>query len=410
MKNITQLNVAIILGGKKIDVGELISNNRKIYFKHYPNFIKTGFQISPFKMPLSTGILSTDVTVFDGLFGVFYDSLPDGWGRLLLDKALIERGQSLSKIGPLDRLSLVGRNGMGALIYEPIINSEYNFKKQLELDGIAQETQKVLEGISTDIIEELVQLGGSSGGARPKIFVGYHREKDHLIHGKGNLPEGYEHWIIKFSSSTDPIDMAEIEYAYYKMALDSGLEMSECRLFKGVSGNQYFGTKRFDRKDNQRIHTHSAAGLMHDNFRLSNMDYGHIMDATFRLENHIGAYKKVLQLAAFNIFGHNRDDHSKNISFLMNHIGEWQLAPAYDLTFSFSSHGFHSTTIAGEGRSPGSSHLTELANSFAVKNVKEIIEQVKEVTNNWKYYAKESGVSKTSLQLIDKTLTNLKND
>ncbi len=202
--------------------------------------------------------------------------------------------------------------------------------------------------------------------------------------------------------------MAQIEYAYHKMAVDAGLEMSDCQLFEGTSGNLYFGTKRFDRYGNQRVHVHSAAGLMHDNFRLSNMDYGHIMDAAFRLEKHVDAYKKVLRIAAFNVFAHNRDDHSKNISFLMNLKGEWQLAPAYDLTFSFSSHGFHSTTVAGEGKSPGSRHLIELANVFGVKSAKNIIEQVKVVTNNWKHYAKESGVSKASLQLIGKTLTALK--
>ncbi len=164
--------------------------------------------------------------------------------------------------------------------------------------------------------------------------------------------------------------------------------------------------KRFDRDGNQCVHAHSVAGLMHDNFRLSSMDYGHIMDAAFQLENHVGAYKKVLRLAAFNVFTHNRDDHSKNVSFLMN--SNWQLAPAYDLTFSFSSHGFHSATIEGEGKSPDSQHLMELANVFGVENAQDIIEQVKEVTSNWTFYAKETGVSKASLQMIDKTISSLK--
>ncbi len=404
MKSITQLIVSISLSGKEMEVGELVSDDRKIYFKYYPDFIKTGLQISPFKMSLSTAILSADTSIFEGLFGVFNDSLPDGWGRLLLDRALISRGISLSEITPLDRLSFVGRSGMGALIYKPEIDSKYDLKKQLELDTISRETRKVLEGATTDIIEELFRLGGSSGGARPKIFVGYHQEKDHLIHGRENLPEGYEHWIIKFPSSTDPKDIAQIEYAYHKMALDAGLEMSTCQLFKGASGNQYFGTKRFDRNGDKRIHMHSAAGLMHDNFRLSNMDYGHVMDAAFRLENHVGGYEKVLRLAAFNVFAHNKDDHSQNISFLMNHKGEWQLAPSYDLTFSFSSHGFHNTTVAGEGKSPGSQHLIELANLFGVNNSKEIIEQINDVISNWKHYARECGVIKASLRLIDNTL------
>lgn len=401
MKKIRKLKVSICLADKEIEVGELVEGSGKIYFKYYSDFIETGIQISPFKMPLSTGILSADTNVFDGLFGVFDDSLPDGWGRLLVDRTLIERGISLNEITPLDRLSMVGNTGMGSLIYQPMSDAPV-FQKELELDRIATESKKILEGKSTDIIEELVHLGGSSGGARPKIFVGYHENNDHLIYGEEKLPAGYEHWILKFSSASDPKDMAQIEYAYYLMAKDAGLEMSKCRLFQGVSGNLYFGTKRFDRSENKRIHIHSAAGLMHDNFRLSNMDYGHIMDAAFQLGNHVGAYEKILRLATFNVFSHNRDDHSKNISFLMDDKGEWKLAPAYDLTFSFSSHGFHSTTVAGEGKSPGRHHLVKLANIFGVKNAGTILEQVRDVTKNWQQYAKESGVSGASMKMIEK--------
>ncbi len=404
MKNVMKLIVSILLKGKEMEVGELVSDGRKTYFKYHPDFIETGLQISPFKLPLSPEILTPDTMIFDGLFGVFNDSMPDGWGRLLLDRALISKGISLAEITPLNRLSYVGQNGMGALVYQPAMGSNIDFKKQLELSVIDQETKKILAGDSSDIIEELVQLGGSSGGARPKILVGYHPTKDHLIYGKENLPEGYEHWIIKFPTSNDPKDIAQIEYVYHKMAIDAGLKMNTCRLFKGAPGSFYFGTKRFDRVGTERLHLHSASGLMHDDFRLSNMDYGHLMDAAFRLENHVGAYAKVLRLAAFNVFARNRDDHSKNISFLMDQQGKWQLAPAYDLTFSFSSHGFHSTTVAGEGKSPDSQHLLELANVFGVEKPKEIIGKVKEVVSNWKHYASESGVSKTSMQSIEKAL------
>lgn len=404
MNSQKQLLVSLNFGGKQFEVGELVMKARKIYFRYYPGFIDTGLQISPFKLPLSSEILTQDTTLFDGLFGVFYDSLPDGWGRLVLDRMLIEKGVSLGEITPLDRLSFVGRSGMGALTYQPSKDSQIDYEKQLELDDIAEETHHILEGASSDIIEELVQLGGSSGGARPKIFVGYHPLKDHLIYGKENLPDGYEHWIIKFPASNDPLDISAIEFAYHKMALDAGLEMTSCRLFEGASGNLYFGTKRFDRMKDERFHLHSACGLMHDNFRLSNLDYGHLMDAAFKLENHVSAYEKVLRLATFNVLAHNRDDHSKNISFLMNDQGQWKMAPSYDLTFSFSSHGFHSTTVAGEGKAPGIQHLIELANIFGVKNPKHTIEGVQEAVKNWKKYAIESGVGKVSIKSIGKVL------
>ena len=153
---------------------------------------------------------------------------------------------------------------------------------------------------------------------------------------------------------------------------------------------------------------HSACGLMHDNFRLSSMDYGHLMDSAFKLENHVAAYNKVLRLATINIYGHNRDDHSKNFSFLMDHEGNWQLAPAYDLTFSSSSHGLHSTMIAGESKAPGRKHLLELAKHFSMKDPIEIIDRVKGVFNDWSKYASENEVGKKSSDLINKTILQIR--
>jgi serine/threonine-protein kinase HipA len=404
MTGVEKLTVSVSLAGLEVEFGELVSSEGKIYFKYFPSFIDTGIQLSPFKMQLSEKVLTADIAPFDRLFGVFDDSLPDGWGRLLLDRALLTRGISLSELTPLDRLAYIGSAGMGALIYRPEIGGKHVHDEQLELDVLAKEMLHVLEGASSDVIEELLDLGGSSGGARPKIFAVYNSATDHLIQGAKELPKGYEHWMIKFPSSFDPRDMAEIEYAYYKMALDAGIEMYPCQLFKGRSGRLYFGTKRFDRVDGQRIHMHSAAGLMHDNFRLSTMDYGHLMDCAFQLEKHVGAYEKILRLAAFNVFSHNRDDHSKNFSFLMDHTGGWKLAPAYDLTFSSSSQGLHSTTVAGESRTPGRKHLLELATEFGVNKPSEIIDRVQDVITQWKTYADACGVSRESSERIERMI------
>ncbi|VAW13171.1 HIPA PROTEIN [hydrothermal vent metagenome] len=407
METIEQIKVYLRFTDNPILVGQMVSDNGKVFFKYDTDFISNGLEISPFKMKLSDVILFPKTNIFDGLFGVFSDSLPDGWGRLLLDRTLLSKGKSLNQITPLDRLAYVGSGGMGALTYQPNLNPEVLVDNLLELDEISQEMNKVLEGTPSDLIEELFNLGGSSGGARPKIFVGYNPETDHLIHGRSVLPKGYEHWIIKFPSSTDFPDIAQIEYAYYKMALAAGIEMSECRLFEGPSKKPYFGTKRFDRIHNDRLHLHSASGLLNDNFRYSNLDYGNIMDCAFRLENHVVAYSKILRLAAFNIFSHNRDDHSKNISFLMNPKGEWKLAPAYDLTFSNSLHGLHSTMVAGESKSPSKKHLLELAETFEVKDVESIIEEVQTAIADWELYATASGVNDESKKLIGKALNSL---
>lgn len=407
MEPTEQLEVYLCFTGTPILVGQMVSNNGTIFFKYDAAFIERDLEISPFKLNLSEAILTPETRIFDGLFGVFNDSLPDGWGRLLLERTLLSKGISLNQITPLDRLAYVGSGGMGALTYTPNLNSEVKADKLLELDEIAQEMNKVLEGTPSDIIEELFHLGGSSGGARPKIFVGYNPETNQLIHGHSTLPKGYEHWIIKFPSSIDLPDIAQIEYAYYKMALSAGIEMSECRLFEGPSGKKYFATKRFDRIQNNRLHLHSASGLLNDNFRYSNLDYGNVMDCAFRLENHVAAFSKVLRLAAFNVYSHNRDDHSKNISFLMNATGEWKLAPAYDLTFSNSSHGMHSTMVAGESKSPRRQHLLELAKTFEVKNAKAIIDEVQTAIADWEIYADDSFVNDDSKKLIAKALTGI---
>lgn len=404
MEQIKKIIVSIHLGGKEMEVGELVSADRKIYFKYYTSFIKSGLEISPFKLKLSDKIYSADAFPFEGLYGVFADSIPDGWGKLLLDRTLASRGILLQDVMPLQRLSFVGATGMGALIYRPEMDPFQYKEIQVELDSIAKEMNFVVEGSSYEAIEELYQLGGSSGGARPKILVSYNSKTDHLIHGTDQHPKGYEHWLIKFQSSMDRKDSANIEFAYYKMALDAGIEMSESKLFYGSSGNVYFGTKRFDRAPEKRIHMHSAAGLMHDNFRLSNLDYGNLMDCAFKLENHVDAYQKILRIAAFNVFAHNRDDHSKNFSFLMDEFGQWKLAPAYDLTFSNSSHGFHSTMISGESQNPGKIHLLKLADYFKIKKANETIQQVEEVVSNWKVYAKDAGVEKVSSNLINKKI------
>ncbi|PHR70848.1 MAG: phosphatidylinositol kinase [Lutibacter sp.] len=410
MALLERLTVVLNFGTSLIEVGEIVTNKKKYFFKYYPSFLERKIEISPFKLPLNSKIQTPSELFFDGLFGVFNDSLPDGWGRLLVDRHLLKNGFQLQQITALDRLSLINNNGLGALEYKPqekIVSEKYN---SIQLDTIAQDMQVVLQGESNVVIEELYNLGGSSGGARPKIMVGYNEKTNKLVHDKAILPKDFEHWIIKFPSSTDMQDIAQIEYAYYLMAVNAGISMSKSQLFKSKKNDYFFGTKRFDRDKNNKLHLHSASGLLHDNFRLSSLDYGHIMNAAFQLENHINGYEKVFRLACFNMLAHNRDDHSKNFAFLMNEKGKWQFAPAYDLTFSSSSHGQHSTTINGEGVNPTQKHLLKLAENFDMKNAVHILEEVKQSINNWTTFANQANVSKASTKLIEKVIENqLKN-
>jgi serine/threonine-protein kinase HipA len=384
----------------KIEIGDMIENEGKIYFKYNADFVANGLEISPFKMKLSNEILVPKEQHFDGLFGVFSDSIPDGWGKLLLDRKLLSLGVNLNDISPLDRLAYLDKNAVGAISYQPEYENDYNNLHQIDLDVISNEIETVLSGTAEDVIEELFQLGGSSGGARPKILVGFNPKTEELLYGKSDLPDGFEHWIIKFPSSNDLKDIALIEFTYNQMAKNAGIEVNEFRLFKSKKGNYFFGSKRFDRIHNQKLHLHSVCGLLHDNFRMSTLDYGHIMDCAFTLEKDFNAYAKVLRLATFNVLAHNRDDHSKNFSFLIDKNGNWKFAPAYDLTFSNSSFGFHSTTVAGESKNPTLEHLRELAKHFGIKNPNPIFEEVKSSISEFNSLANTIGITKDSMKLI----------
>jgi serine/threonine-protein kinase HipA len=403
MERNQKIKAFLNLDQKKIEIGVLATLQDKIYFKYNADFIESGIEISPFKLKLSNEILIPKETHFDGLFGVFSDSIPDGWGKLLLDRKLISKGLNINKISALDRLTYIDNNGMGAISYEPEYENllENNF---IDLDKISDEVEQVLQGFSEDVIEDLYHLGGSSGGARPKILVGFNENTNELMVGKAILPLDFEYWIIKFPATNDMADIGLIEFVYNTLAKNAGIEVNEFRLFKSKNGKHFFGSKRFDRIKNEKVHLHSVAGLLHDNFRMSSLDYGHIMDCGFRLEKNIGVYDKILKLAAFNVFAHNKDDHSKNFSFLMDKKGDWKFAPAYDLTFSNSSFGHHSTSVAGEYKNPDITHLMKLAKHFNVKNPTFVFDQVRDSISGFEKLANEVGVLKERVALIKKNL------
>ncbi|HOO83351.1 MAG TPA: type II toxin-antitoxin system HipA family toxin [Prolixibacteraceae bacterium] len=405
--NVKRIKISLNLANKPLEAGELAVSGKDIFFKYYDSFLRSGLNISPIKLPFTNEIQKADRNLFEGLFGVFFDSLPDSWGKLLLDRKLMAMGLDPLQTSPLDRLSFVGVNGLGALEYQPI-NEDLTIDKHIfDLDKISSESQHLITGADSEILEELYVLGGSSGGARPKINVWVNEANKEISSNNKTTGDQFEPWIIKFPTLSDKPDIANIEYAYMLMAKAAGIETADCMLFQGKSGKFYFGTKRFDRCNGEKLHMHSASGLLHDDHRYSQMDYGHLMDCAFQLEKSVSGHEKVLRLAAFNVYSHNRDDHSKNFSFLMDKTGKWKLSPAYDLTFSSSSYGHHNTTIAGESFNPGFSNLMELAHEFKVNNAKTIIDEVKTTVACWSKFAEEAGVNHSSKKLINKTIQYL---
>ena len=389
-------------GSESISVGRLAKRDGQIYFEYDAGFLERKLDISRFKLPLERGLQSCDHLLFEGLPGVFSDSLPDGWGRFLVDRALRARNISAAALSPLDRLAHVGRTGMGALIYEPDHSKEAQ-EGGINLDKIAEQSQHILEGDSEEVFEELLALNGSSAGARPKAMIGVNKNKSKIIQGVYDLKPDYEPWLVKFSNTADGIDAGAIEYVYGLMAREAGLKVMDTHLFPAKKGAGYFATKRFDRLEGgKRLHMHTACGLLHSDFRVPSLDYRDLIKATMVLTRDIREAQKMYRLAAFNVLSHNRDDHAKNFSFLMDETGKWCMAPAYDLTFSSGPGGEQSTMVMGEGKNPSIEHLHKLAKTadLSEKEAQAIIDETMTALMGWKDLAKVHGVSKANVKRI----------
>ena len=354
-------------------VGTLaMTADHKVAFQYSEEWLEYGFPISPFSLPMKNQVFVPNKDYFDGLFGVFADSLPDNWGRLLLSRLLRANGQNPDKLTALDRLAIVGTAGMGALTYYP--EKEIQEKQDhSNLDELAEQCQKLLNTEYSDKLDELYRLGGTSGGARPKIMT--------IIEG--------EEWIIKFSAHVDGRNAGKMEYDYSCCARQCGITMSETRLFPSDKCEGYFGTKRIDRvMDNgsqKRIHMLTAAALLELDFEQPSLDYHSLMKLTKILtRDHPEDVKNMFRRMCFNVFAHNRDDHSKNFTYLYHEAEDcWRLSPAYDLTYSNTYYGEHTTTVDGNGRNPGGKEILAVGVAAGMERAecKRIMNQIEDCVN-----------------------------
>jgi serine/threonine-protein kinase HipA len=407
MSNI-YLEVFLQHKNKKLRVGELAGVKERIYFEYDDNFIKQGIEISPFHLPLRKGLQEEKQQVFQGLHGVFNDSLPDGWGLLLMDRYFRKQGLNPEIISPLTRLAFIGERGMGALTYHPVIKFKENLQEQLNLMELAQTCEKIITGKTNEVLPQLMIAGGSPAGARPKVLIGYNANNDEICSGTAKLPKGFEPYLVKFHTKQEENDISNVEYAYALMAEQAGLELREVRMFEADKIGQFFAIKRFDRKNNHRIHMHTLGGLIHADHRLPCCDYVDFLKATWLLTKNHNDVVKAFRRMVFNVLAHNRDDHVKNFSFLLTEKG-WQLAPAYDLVFSHGLAGQHTMTIMGEGVKPNQEDMLKVATKLNIKQkaAKLIIAQVRETAANWLTFAKQAGVKKTVAKQIAKVCNNV---
>ena len=372
-----KLKLFLNMYGIRQEVGMLLQDKQRIFFEYSPDFLKSGIELSPFKLPLKAGVFEEKSRVFDGLFGLFNDSLPDGWGCLLLDRKLRKLGKSYAGITPLDRLSLIGANPMGALEYEPA-DGDSDLYGDIELDSLSGEVDRILDGEESLVLDELLKLNGSSGGARPKIVACVSSDRKQIIHGGKSLPDGFTPWIIKFSEKHDPQSSGELEYRYSLAAKAAGITMPETHLFPLKDGRGCFGVQRFDRTLKGKVHTHTACGLLHASHRFASLDYENLLKLTWILTRNHADVVEMVRRMIFNIKSGNKDDHSKNFSFLLNSRYQWQLAPAYDLTPSAGINGEQTCMVNGKGCNITDADLIKTAATANVSEVeaKALIDQI----------------------------------
>lgn len=408
-EGVSEVRVGIQFRTEMLPVGRLAAKNGQIYFEYSRSFIETGLEISPFQLPLQSGLKSFSPALFEGLPGVFDDSLPDGWGRLLFDRHLRARGIWPQQVTPLDRLCFVGRRGLGALVYEPETASD-PLSAVFSLDQLSLASSEILQGRSEDALHELLVLNGSSSGARPKTLIGVDESKQQIVHALHDLPQGFSPWLVKFPNQQDGADAGAIEFVYSLMAKNAGLETPESHLFPSKTSPGYFGLQRFDRRDGQQFHMHTACGLLHSDFRAPSLDYQDLLALTWKLTRDHREVEKLYRLAVFNVLAHNRDDHGKNFSFLMDSAGTWRLSPAYDLTFSFGPRGEQSTMVLGEGRSPTVDHLKRLGQAAGLKTskIELALKETQAAVAEWENLAKHFGVAPKNINLIAKRIKEQK--
>ena len=396
----TALNVFLHNPGQTMLLGRLAYQNGLGHLELDSDFLRQNINLSPLQLKPTATLQTAKRSPFNGLHGVFADSLPDGWGLLLMDRRLRQKGIAVHTITPLDRLAYIGDRAMGALSYQPDtglsdIDSSDNL---LSLNTLAQDALEIFQGSTKDVTKQLLIVGGSPGGARPKATIGL--DGDKAIAGATDLPPGYQHWLVKFPTGKDVEARNEgaVEYVYSLMALQAGIDFAQTRLIEVDAGHRYFAAKRFDRQlnpntgdTNTRVHMHTFAGLVNADFRVPDADYELLIRATSHITKSHQDCCEVLRRMIFNILSGNRDDHTKNFSFLMSPKGKWRLSPAYDMTFNHGINGHHSMAVAGHGKSIPKTAIYQVAALIPLppSKVDEMIDDVAQALTQWPLLARQ---------------------
>ena len=363
---------------RRIPVGTLSQIDRDSVFQFNEAFLAAPLPLSPLRLPVRAG-----VHVYDGrggmeTFGVFEDALPDGWGRRIVDVRFRTRHGRLPTL--LERFASLGGEGMGALVFEPADPLDSPADENFRLDTLARNAWDFDDERIEEALPALRRAAGTSGGARPKANVALNPATGAVRAPDEPLPSGFESWIVKFNTRAEGPGAGALEFAYAELAAAAGAQVAPHRLVETRAG-RFFATRRFDREPGgRRLHMHSAAGLLHADFRIAGDEYSLLFRLSAALLRDAAAQRELFLRACLNVLLHNRDDHLKNVSFLMNEAGRWSLSPFFDFTFATGPGGWQTLSVAGEGKNPGPEDLLRLAAQVDLPpaDAREILDRARE--------------------------------
>jgi len=414
-------------------VGAVALDTNKVgVFEYDPNFLKTGLDTAPLMMPLEGARRSHTLhsfpalnrETFKGLPGMLSDTLPDKFGQAVVNAWLARQGRSPDDFSIIERLCYTGSRAMGALEFKPAMIEHLDQPVNVEIDEIITLIHNVIthrnslkttitndEQKNQEALLDILRIGTSAGGARAKAVIAYNEKTGEVLSGQADAPPGFEHWLVKFDGVSDiefgkTSDFGRIEYAYYKMALSAGINMTDCRLLE-ENGRAHFMIRRFDRVAGKKLHMQSLCAIQHYDFNLAGA-YGY-EQALMTMRKLKLPKKEQLQLyrrMVFNVIARNQDDHTKNIAFLMNSEGEWSLSPAFDMTHSYKpGEGWtqtHQMTINGKRDHFTRQDLIQVAENNDLKKSEKVIEDVTSTVEQWPEFANEAGVSPQKIEDITK--------
>lgn len=400
-------------------------------FEFDPSFEKNEWNIAPLTMPLEEikrgnrifEFKSLGRETFYGLPGLLSDALPDKFGTALINAWLASHGRNPGSMNPVERLCYIGKRGMGAIEFEPATNTSIESSVPVEVKSLVEMAQQILGerknfsvNLRADVkkgLEDIIRVGTSAGGARAKAIIAYNEKTGMMHSGQVSAPQGFEHWLLKFDGVNnkqlgDPAGYGRIELAYYHMALDCKIEISESRIFE-ENGRAHFITKRFDRIKNQKLHMQSFCAMRHFDFSMvGSFAYEQVFETIRKLKLSASTSEQFYRRMVFNVLARNLDDHTKNIAFIMDKKGGWRLSPAFDVTYSYDPESVwvkqHNLSVNGKTIDITRDDLLKVGKEMNIKNAKSIVNDLQSTIKKWPQYAKDANINDKLIKSINKTL------